>query len=127
MTTALYPNRMTDKAKVERLGFTEEPDAPTPLYLPDGTLFSHSYTRIVYGDHGPYVELTKEHLACPLKRHWGKKGDPLPPEHLLPMAGCTQRSEGVLSTQDGTQPAQRTPETRWLTLTVQPPGRLCGL
>ena len=57
MTTAIYPNRQDDKLAVETVyGWQEDGDRTTAFCLKDGTLFAVGYSRIVYGDHGPYVE-----------------------------------------------------------------------
>jgi hypothetical protein len=63
-TTAIYPNRVSDKAKLEaKLRLPEFPELYTKgtvvFYTADDTLISVGYTRIVYGDHGPYVEFDK--------------------------------------------------------------------
>lgn len=66
-TTALYPNRQADKAWVEaEYGWEEEGDHTTPFLLPDGTTFAVGYRRIVYGDHGPYVEFEAGDIILPL-------------------------------------------------------------
>lgn len=57
MTTAIYSNRLADKEKVERIyGWSEEGNKETEFRLRGGALFAVGYERIVYGDHGPYVE-----------------------------------------------------------------------
>lgn len=88
-TTAVYPNRIADKEKVEReLGLPEFDDDQIELYTKRGTLFSRGYVRIVYGDHGPYIEFTPEQVICGLKK---KFDNPLPPkafyEWMLPVDG----------------------------------------
>jgi hypothetical protein len=67
-TTAIYPNRIKDKAKLEStLGLPEFPELCTKgipiLRTKDNTLISKGYTRIVYGDHGPYIEFAKDTVA----------------------------------------------------------------
>jgi len=67
MTTAIYPNRIEDKAELEAiLSLSEEGNLYTQFYLADGTLFAIGYTRIVYGDHGPYIEFTRDQIAATL-------------------------------------------------------------
>ena len=66
-TTAIYPNRINDKNKVEEeLGFPEFLSNKTKIYLKNGDLFSSNYNRIVYGDHGPYMEFNKEQIEVEL-------------------------------------------------------------
>jgi len=38
-----------------------------PLYFLDGTQFSRGYERVVHGDRGDYIELTKDQIMIPLK------------------------------------------------------------
>lgn len=69
MTTAIYPNRIADKEKLEAtFRLVEEGNATTKFYTHVGTLFAQGYVRIVYGDHGPYVEFTQDHLQTVIRR-----------------------------------------------------------
>lgn len=62
-TTAIYPNRIRDKNDVEvNLCLSEFGDEKTEFRTKNGTLFAKGYVRIVYGDHGPYVEFEKYHI-----------------------------------------------------------------
>lgn len=64
MTTAIYPNRLEDKERVERIwGWDEMGNDTTEFRLRSGTLLAVGYNRIVYGDHGPYVEFQPKHIA----------------------------------------------------------------
>lgn len=66
-TTAIYPNRLTDKQKVEsKLGLAEQGNDITCFYSRKGTLIATGYIRIVYGDHGPYIEFEERHIQCQL-------------------------------------------------------------
>lgn len=66
-TTAIYPNRIEDKELLERkLFLLEEGNNFTEFLLPNGSPFAKGYIRIVYGDHGPYLEFNKEHIKCSL-------------------------------------------------------------
>jgi len=66
-STAKMPNREVDKQRVENeLGLPEFGDATTEFwavrdwgYIP----VALGYDRIVYGDHGPYVEFSPEHIC----------------------------------------------------------------
>lgn len=66
-TTAIYPNRIEDKELLERkLSLLEEGNEYAEFLLPNGSLFAKGYIRIVYGDHGPYLEFDKGHIKCNL-------------------------------------------------------------
>ena len=79
MTTAIYQNRVEDKEKVEReLGFPEEGYTKS-LYI-DNLLFAQGYERIVYGDHGPYIEFSREQIVATLKSKYGSYIPKLPDE-----------------------------------------------
>lgn len=63
-STAIYQNRIRDKNKVEsELGLKEFGDNTTEFFTTKFTKIFVSYDRIVYGDHGPYVEFSPEHLV----------------------------------------------------------------
>jgi hypothetical protein len=67
MTTAIYKNRVEDKEILERfMNLPEDGSEDIELWIPSGPLFSRGYERIVYGDHGPYVEYTREHIVTDL-------------------------------------------------------------
>lgn len=64
-TTAIYPNRLEDKQMLEEsIGLSEEGNAETEFYNKDGIIIAKGYARIVYGDHGPYVEFERQHIKC---------------------------------------------------------------
>lgn len=69
-TTAIYPNRIREKHKIEKLfDLGEHGNDSTKFHSTKGTLIFQGYVRVVYGDHGPYVEFTKEQLRCePIKK-----------------------------------------------------------
>ena len=76
MTTAIYANRMKDKQQLENsLKLREDGDSTTEFWTPLGTLFAVGYRRVVYGDHGPYLEFDREHIVCDLRK---KFSTPLP-------------------------------------------------
>lgn len=76
-TTAIYPNRKRDKHNVEsRTGLQEHGDSETEFFTPAGTLFAKGYSRIVYGDHGPYVEFLPEHIRCELRKKYNRPDNP---------------------------------------------------
>lgn len=57
-TTATYPNRVRDMVDQEGdVGFPEFPMSIIDVYTKSGLLVSHGYHRVVYGDHGPYIEM----------------------------------------------------------------------
>lgn len=90
-TTAIYPNRMADKLKVEgMLALPEKPCGQAIVFrTPKGTVLATDYIRVVYGDHGPYVEFRRDQIKCALIPRFGTR--PLPPdvyyEWLVPMDG----------------------------------------
>lgn len=63
-TTAIYPNRVKDKERLEAMGFEEWPEWPnTRVFTKLGMLISNDYVRIVFGDHGPYIEIDPKDVA----------------------------------------------------------------
>jgi len=75
-TTAIYPNRIKDKELLEMgRGLQEEGNDNEQFKLSDGRLFAQGYVRIVYGDHGPYIEFSKEHIKLNLVSHFGNDID----------------------------------------------------
>ena len=62
-STAIYPNRSEDKKDVERKYKLSEKGSNNVLfYTPTKKLIARGYLRIVYGDHGPYVEFLKQNI-----------------------------------------------------------------
>lgn len=93
-TTAIYQNRQIDKNKVEQLlGLPEFGNEETFFYTSNCTVFAKGYVRIVYGDHGPYVEFRKDQIFCELIKKFGDKE--LPPkafyEWLIPLDGSNMK------------------------------------
>lgn len=84
-TTAIYPNRQQDKLELENKLLIEEfGNTYTEFYIPKtNILFAKGYVRIVYGDHGPYLEFSKEQLRVNLISKFNKHVDfeNLPLEH----------------------------------------------
>lgn len=75
-STAIYPNRLEDKEKLEtKLGLSEKGDDTTEFYLESGKILAKGYTRIVYGDHGPYIEFEMKHIKCILLSKFGNTID----------------------------------------------------
>lgn len=72
-TTAKYPNRARDKDRVEALKGWAEQGNPDQLFYTHSQLFAQGYRRIVYGDHGPYLEFSVDHLQVPLVSHFDQK------------------------------------------------------
>lgn len=70
-TTATYPNRLQDKEKLEKLiSLNEIGNSTTEFYIAND-LLAVGYTRIVYGDHGPYIEFEKKNFVLDLKSKFG--------------------------------------------------------
>lgn len=66
-TTAKYPNRVKDKKKIEALYALDEfGDPRREFFSLEDTLIATGYTRIVYGDHGPYIEFELSNFNCKL-------------------------------------------------------------
>lgn len=62
-TTAIYSNRIYDKKVVEQIiKLNEVGNSYTRFYSKEKTLIAIGYLRIVYGDHGPYLEFLHEHI-----------------------------------------------------------------
>ena len=62
-TTAIYPNRIKDKERIDARGIPEFPDKMKPIKLYSRThneLIAYAYVRVVYGDHGPYIEMQED-------------------------------------------------------------------
>lgn len=67
MTTAIYQNRIKDKEVLERfMSLPENGSEDIELWIPSGPLFSRGYERVVYGDHGPYIEYQREQILLEL-------------------------------------------------------------
>lgn len=63
-STAIYPNRIRDKERVEKeLGLKEFGDNFTEFFTTKFTKIFVGYRRIVFGSHGAYVEFDPEHLV----------------------------------------------------------------
>lgn len=66
-TTAIYQNRIDDKNELEeKLNLQEEGNSSTKFTYNNKLLFE-GYERIVYGDHGPYIEFSLQNIRCKLK------------------------------------------------------------
>lgn len=64
-STAIRPNRARDKRRVEAtLGLPEFGNSCTEFYAArsNNLLIARGYDRVVYGDHGPYVEFSVNHV-----------------------------------------------------------------
>eukprot|EP00668_Euglena_longa_P014710 GGOE01018717.1.p1 GENE.GGOE01018717.1~~GGOE01018717.1.p1 ORF type:complete len:320 (+),score=61.56 GGOE01018717.1:84-962(+) len=63
-STADTPNRLRDKQRVESMWRLPEFGVEIPVVFRtlDGQTLAVGYDRILYGDHGPYVEFSAEHL-----------------------------------------------------------------
>lgn len=71
-STAIYPNRLEDKEELEsKLSLQEQGNEQVKFYLDANTILAIGYERIVYGDHGPYLEFRKDHLKCKMFSKFG--------------------------------------------------------
>lgn len=65
-STAIYSNRAEDKNLLEStLHISERGNSSTIFYVHGVPLFK-GYHRVVYGDHGPYIEFSLPHIMCNL-------------------------------------------------------------
>lgn len=72
ISTAIYPNRIEDKLELEKkMSLSEEGNDQTNFLLPDSSIFATGYTRIVYGDHGPYLEFNRKHIVSKMFSKYG--------------------------------------------------------
>jgi len=56
-TTAIYPNRIRDKKELlSEIPLIESGDSETLFLTKNDLLLCTGYERIVFGDHGPYIE-----------------------------------------------------------------------
>lgn len=63
-STAIYPNRILDKKEVESKFSLDEFGSPNKIFKTmNGLILSEGFERIVYGDHGPYIEFTIENIV----------------------------------------------------------------
>lgn len=76
MTTAIYLNRLLDKQELEeKFGLLEEGNESQEFQIPGGPIFAKGYCRIVYGDHGPYLEFERKHILVMLKSKFDNQFD----------------------------------------------------
>lgn len=63
-TTAIYENRIKDKKELEsEIPFLNEYGCEDICFTtPNAKIICLGYNRIVFGDHGPYIEFLKEHV-----------------------------------------------------------------
>lgn len=55
---------------IDALGLREEGRPNTLFWTPKKTLIAHGYLRVVYGDHGPYIEFLPEHMIRDAWKLW---------------------------------------------------------
>lgn len=62
-TTAIYENRIRDREELfAEIPLTEEGNFDTNFYSRTEALIGRGYQRIVFGDHGPYIEFEFEQI-----------------------------------------------------------------
>lgn len=58
-TTAIYENRIRDRKELfSEIPLNEEGDKDTLFFTNSDALLCSGYERIVFGDHGPYIEFS---------------------------------------------------------------------
>lgn len=64
VSTAVYPNRVKDKQELDNLCSLIESGSDRFVFnTKKGSLIAKGYVRVVYGDHGPYLEFMKDQVA----------------------------------------------------------------
>ena len=62
-TTAIYENRLRDKQELlNEMTLSEDGNDSTNFLTKKDLLLCSGYNRIVYGDHGPYIEFNKDQV-----------------------------------------------------------------
>lgn len=62
-TTAIYENRILDRKELlSQISLVEFGDNDTLFSTKDGLWLCRGYDRIVFGDHGPYIEFNKRQV-----------------------------------------------------------------
>ena len=73
LSTAIYENRLKDKERVEsELSLFEHGNDTSEFYTPAGKLIAVGYSRVVYGDHGPYIEFPADAIKIDLYRKFNQ-------------------------------------------------------
>lgn len=77
-STAVYPNRIEDKYKLESELNLQEFGHNDVEFRNNRKLIAVGYERVVYGDHGPYIEFARQHMKCKLYQKFGGEDAPEP-------------------------------------------------
>lgn len=93
LSTAIYPNRKRDKHRVEAtLHIQEKGNETTTFHTSLGKHFATGYNRVVYGDHGPYLEFEERHIKMALSPKFpGKLPEECYYEWLVPADGSNTK------------------------------------
>eukprot|EP00397_Hematodinium_sp_SG-2012_P055561 GEMP01067913.1.p1 GENE.GEMP01067913.1~~GEMP01067913.1.p1 ORF type:complete len:214 (+),score=25.78 GEMP01067913.1:84-725(+) len=82
-TTCIFPNRIRDMNRVRStLGLEEFGNPETEFsyigdrYSGEALRFAKGYMRVVYGDHGPYIEFVDDQIIWSAFPHWRIKQHP---------------------------------------------------
>lgn len=78
-STAIYSNRIYDKRRLEATIGLPEFGGPQVFRTLGGAMFATAFVRVVYGDHGAYVEFARDHVVAPLVGRFGDSATALPP------------------------------------------------
>lgn len=79
-TTAIYPNRIEDRTQLEKRYRLSEQGNNTTEFWYQNHLIAKGYIRVVYGDHGSYIEFDKHHFQCKLHSAFNQDLSELPEE-----------------------------------------------
>mmetsp|Transcript_45544 Transcript_45544/g.106495 ORF Transcript_45544/g.106495 Transcript_45544/m.106495 type:complete len:346 (+) Transcript_45544:73-1110(+) len=110
-------NRERDRSRTLARGFQEFPDRVMPARcLATGAIIATNYARLLFGDHGPYLELLHEHICWEHFQEHKLKG---PQRHYHEhKAGALQIYEQFRSVQDEPSP----PPGQWACDNKRPEG-----
>lgn len=65
VSTVKFPNREETRQEIQEKFKTlcEDGNSATRFYTKKGTLVAQGHIRVVYGDHGPYIEFLAKHMV----------------------------------------------------------------
>ena len=118
-STADSWNRIRDRERIEaEVGLAEGGGEATLISREDRTELARGYTRVVYGDHGPYVELTEKQVNWPVFVQIVRKGSEAYFDEGYPAAGAPMLYMQRRTVADRPNP----PAGRWSTNRNRPEG-----
>ncbi len=80
ISTAIYSNRVEDRQDIQaKFPALVEFGSAAVRFIKSGILVAQGYERVVYGDHGPYVEFSRSHFKVQLVQRFGSAAPKLLP------------------------------------------------